>query len=116
MIQAIAFTVYPVKDIAKARRFYEETLALKPGHIACEGRWVEYDIAGATFAITDMNPDVAAGKGGAVAFEVEDLGRAMERMRTASVKIVHEAFDTPVCRMAVVADPDGNEIILHKRK
>ncbi|MGH7231478.1 MAG: VOC family protein [Nitrospiraceae bacterium] len=28
MITSIAFTVYPVTDLARARRFYEETLGL----------------------------------------------------------------------------------------
>ena len=27
-----------------------------------------------------------------------------------------ETYKTPVCRFAVIADPDGNEIIIHKRK
>jgi len=116
MIQAIAFTVYPVKDIAESRRFYEETLLLKADHVACEGRWVEYDVAGATFAITDLNQNAVAGKGGAVAFEVDDLDRALEQLKGASAAIIEDAFETPVCRMAVVADPDGNELILHKLK
>jgi predicted enzyme related to lactoylglutathione lyase len=24
-------------------------------------------------------------------------------------------METPVCRMAVIADPDGNHLIIHKR-
>jgi len=116
MIRAIAFSVYPAKDLAESRRFYEETLLLKPDHIACEGRWVEYDVAGATFAITDLNEKAEAGKGGAVAFEVDDLDRTLEQLKAASAAIIEDAFETPVCRMAVVADPAGNELILHKRK
>jgi hypothetical protein len=27
-----------------------------------------------------------------------------------------EAMDTPVCRMAVVLDPDGSKVMIHKRK
>jgi predicted enzyme related to lactoylglutathione lyase len=114
MIKAIAFTVYPVKDMAVSRRFYEETLLLKTESVGCEGHWAEYDVAGATFAITDMNEKAVAGKGGAIAFEVDDLEAAVARLPARS--IIEPAFDTPVCRMAVVADPDGNELILHKRK
>lgn len=29
MIKHIAFTLYPVTDMARARRFYEETLGLR---------------------------------------------------------------------------------------
>jgi len=113
MIQAIAFTVYPVKDVARSRRFYEETLRLKAESSGCEGRWVEYEVGGATFAITDLNDRAVAGAGGAVAFEVDDLDRTLESFNAGA--IVEPAFDTPVCRMAIVADPDGNELILHKK-
>ncbi|MDB6148348.1 MAG: hypothetical protein JWO45_2012, partial [Spartobacteria bacterium] len=27
-----------------------------------------------------------------------------------------EAFESPVCHMAVVQDPDGNKLIIHKLK
>ena len=31
MIQSIAFTAYPVADMERARRFYEDVLGLVPG-------------------------------------------------------------------------------------
>ena len=116
MISAIAFSVYPVKDLARARRFYEQVLCLRVDHEACDGHWIEYDIAGATFVITDMNPQSVAGNGGAVAFEVDDFDAEIRSLNDAAVHFIHAAFETPVCRMAVVADPDGNELIIHKRK
>jgi predicted enzyme related to lactoylglutathione lyase len=36
-------------------------------------------------------------------------------MKERAVSFVREAFDTPVCRMAVIEDPDGNHITIHKR-
>jgi len=36
-------------------------------------------------------------------------------MKERAVSFVTEAFDTPVCRMAVIEDPDGNHITIHKR-
>ena len=32
-----------------------------------------------------------------------------------SVSFVAEAFDTPVCWIAVIEDPDGDHITIHKR-
>jgi hypothetical protein len=29
---------------------------------------------------------------------------------------VMEAFDSPMCRFAIMHDPDGNPIMIHKRK
>lgn len=43
MITSIAFTVYPVRDMARSRRFYEEILGLNVGD-AFGDQWVEYDV------------------------------------------------------------------------
>jgi len=51
MLTGIAFYVYPVSDMARARRFYEEVLDLKvESNFGDE--WIEYGIGGGTFAIT----------------------------------------------------------------
>ena len=54
--------------------------------------------------------------GGAVALEVDDFDAAISRLKQSGALFRSEPFDTPVCRMAVISDPDGNSIILHKRK
>ena len=44
----IAFSCYPVKDMARARKFYEDVLGLKPTMVVGEPggmQWTEYDIA-----------------------------------------------------------------------
>ena len=53
MVKHIAFTVYPVTDMVRARAFYEGDLELKPS-MDFEGKWVEYDLSGACFALTTM--------------------------------------------------------------
>jgi hypothetical protein len=42
MFKKVAFTMYPVIDMDRARKFYEQTLQLAPGSIYAEGGWVEY--------------------------------------------------------------------------
>ena len=47
----IAFSCYPVKDMARARKFYEGVLGLKPTVVFGEPggmQWTEYDIASGT--------------------------------------------------------------------
>lgn len=114
MITSMAFTVYPVSDMARARAFYEHVLGLR---ISDNYRdvWVEYDVAGSTFAITTDMGHVPGAKGAVVAFEVSDLDGFVHKMKERAVTFVTEPFDTPVCRMAVIADQDGNHITLHKR-
>ena len=114
MINHIAFTVYPVSNVTQSRQFYEGVLGLKLG-MNFDNRWVEYDIAGQTFAISNMMEDSKPGAPGAgVGFEVDDLDQTLAQLKKAGVKFLTEAFSTPVCRMAVIADPDGNGIVLHK--
>ena len=116
MIQSIAFFVYPVADMKRARDFYERVLDLKAGS-NFNDEWIEYDIAGVTFAITTMDTNHRpAAKGPVIAFEVDDLASAVARLKAAGVRFVQENVESPVCRSAVVLDPDGNEIIIHKRK
>ena len=115
MITEIAFYVYPVSDMARARGFYEEVLDLKvESNFGDE--WIEYGIGGGTFAITTTDLEHKHGlHGGVIAFEVLDLDMTLNRFKQLDLRFVREVFATPVCRMAIVADPDGNHIIVHKR-
>jgi len=115
-ITSIAFTVYPVKDMARARSFYEKILGLKVSQ-NFRDEWLEYDLGDSTFAITttDMGHPPGA-KGAVVAFEVTDLDAFVKRLKEESVTFVMDIFETPVCRMTVISDPDGNHITIHKRK
>ena len=116
MIKSIAFFSYIVKDMARARKFYETSLGLTVGMNFAD-QWVEYEVAGQTFAITCMDTGHQAGvKGGIVAFEVDDFDTALVRLKATQVKFVMDKYETPVCNFAVVADPDGNEIMIHRRK
>ena len=116
MIQSIAFLVYPVADMKRARDFYERILGLKTEN-SFSDEWIEYDIGGTTFAITTMDADHKPAAGGAVvAFEVDDLNTAMARLKADGVQFARENMESPVCRFCIVLDPDGNEIIIHKRK
>jgi predicted enzyme related to lactoylglutathione lyase len=50
-----------------------------------------------------------------VAFEVSDFEAFVHKIKERAVSFVTEVFDTPVCRMAVIEDPDHNHITIHKR-
>lgn len=115
MITAIAFTVYPVSNMERARAFYEHVLGL---HVSAHYQdvWVEYEMGGSTFAITTMGMGHTPGsKGAVVAFEVSDFEAFVLKLKERAVPFVTEAFNTPVCRMAVIEDQDGNHITIHKR-
>jgi predicted enzyme related to lactoylglutathione lyase len=117
MITEIAFTGTPVTDIKRAREFYEGALGLKPTMESAGGFWVEYDIGGGTFAIGSYGDAwKPSAEGTCIAFEVDDVDADLARLKSRNVKLHLEATDSPVCRFAIVLDPDGNKIMIHKRK
>jgi predicted enzyme related to lactoylglutathione lyase len=116
MIHSIAFAAYAVSDLPTARHFYESILGLKLTHEAL-GEWFEYDLGDTTFAISLAdNEHPVPVRGATVAFEVSDLDADVARLHGLAVPFRREITETPVCRFAIVLDPDANEIILHQRK
>ena len=113
----IAFTGIPVTDIKRARTFYEGALGLKPSANFSEGVWIEYEIGGDTLAIGSVGDQWKPSPDGtSVAIEVDDFEGAIKDLKAANATFAAEGIDSPVCRMAVVQDPDGNKIIIHKLK
>ena len=116
-INNIAFVGIPVTDIKRARAFYERALGLKPSADFNEGVWIEYEIGGGTLAIGSVGDQwKPSSDGTSVALEVDDFEGAIKSLKDANVAFDTENVESPVCRMAVVQDPDGNKIIIHKLK
>jgi predicted enzyme related to lactoylglutathione lyase len=118
-ISEIAFVAYPVIDIERSRGFYEGVLGLQPSReFAGESfTWIEYDLGSNTFAVAMMPPGQwnPSADGPSVGLEVEEFDSAIAELKARSIPFDVEAMETPVCRMAVIADPDGNKITIHKR-
>lgn len=114
-VQKIAFTLYPVKDLARARRFYEQDLGLTKTGEYVGGKWIEYDLAGGCFAISDLVEELepSAYQGGSIAFEVDDVDGLVAALKAKGARVKVEPFSTPVCRMAIVLDSEGNALTLH---
>lgn len=117
-VTEIAFTGYPVSNIVRSRAFYEGVLQLKPSQVFEHGEkaWIEYEIAGSTFAISNFMEDRKPnGQGPSVAFEVEDFDQTVAALRESRTPFLQEPMTTPVCRLAIVGDPDGNAVTIHHR-
>jgi len=119
-IKEIAFSCYPVTDMARARKFYEGVLGLKATMTVGEAggmQWTEYDIANGTLSLGAGAPDwLPRAEGCSVGLEVEEFDAAIAHLKSSDVKFKMEPFPTPVCHMAMISDPDGNTICIHKRK
>jgi predicted enzyme related to lactoylglutathione lyase len=116
--EEIAFTAYPVTDMARARRFYEGVLNLKPNAPPqSESQpWVEYDIGPGTLGIGSSPEWLPSTDGASAALEVEDFDAAVATLREHQITPVIGPLDLPSCQMVTIRDPDGNKITLHKRK
>jgi predicted enzyme related to lactoylglutathione lyase len=120
-ILEIAFTGYSVTDMTRAKKFYEGVLGLKKsrgfGEKPDQEEWVEYDIGSGCLALISGGKDWPPSPyGTAAALEVDDFQAYVDKLRAAGVKFVFKPMESPVCWMVTVADPDGNRLVVHKRK
>ncbi len=120
MIKEIAFVGYPTTNMKRAREFYEGVLGLVPssefGPVAEDSTFVEYAIGSGTFTLGCMPEWKPSKDGPSVAFEVENFAETIKKHKDINVVFTMEQIDTPVCNMANILDPDGNSVLIHKRK
>lgn len=116
--KAVDFVSYSVTDMDRAEAFWKDVLGLevevprgKPGTRA--NGYMELDAGGVAIGLVVM-PETQPN--GIVALAVDHVGDAVEELRGKGVSIVMDTIESPVCWMAVVADPDGNQVLLHQRK
>jgi catechol 2,3-dioxygenase-like lactoylglutathione lyase family enzyme len=104
----------PSQDTERSRKFYVETLGLRPD----ENAWNEFWIGGTCFAIWE--PERFGGAfepqpNGLALLHVDDVAAARTELEAKGVEFEGETFDTGVCHMATFFDPDRNRLVLHKR-
>jgi predicted enzyme related to lactoylglutathione lyase len=119
MIKEIAFSVYAVTDIPRAREFFEGKLGLVPSTEIAEGetpQWIEYGIGSGTLAI-GCSPEWKPSEDGAVvALEVDDFDEYVAGLKEKGVPFKMDAQEFPSCKMAVILDPDKNSVLIHQIK
>lgn len=122
-VTEFAFVGHPVSSLQRARKFYEEVLRLTSpnavdGALDSDRGMIEYEIGPHTLAITtawtDGNPPEQPATG--LVLEVEDFQKAVEHIQSHGIKFSLGPFDGPKCSIAIITDPDGNEIGIHKRR
>ena len=114
-VEHVDFISIPTRDVERARRFYGETIGLplerdtpvgaefRAGQVTL-GIW-QPEAQGMPFA---PNPS-------GFALRVADVAAARAELERAGVSFEMDALDTGVCHMAIFRDPDGNQLVLHRR-
>jgi catechol 2,3-dioxygenase-like lactoylglutathione lyase family enzyme len=112
----------PVKDLARARSFYEKQLGLAPAGLKSDGKFVY--LCGGTELALFPRPDGTKAEHTAISFKVDDIGAAIRELEARGVQFAD--YDLPglktvehVCvlgseKAAWFQDPEGNILCLHE--
>jgi catechol 2,3-dioxygenase-like lactoylglutathione lyase family enzyme len=112
-VERVDFVSVPVRDLARARRFYADVLGLPRDARNPD----EFETSNLTLALWQPEAEgvpLAPNTAG-IALRVPDVTVATESLRAHGVEFLGETIDTGVCLMSFFYDPDGNVLILHRR-
>ena len=112
-IKGVDFIWTVAADVDRTARFYRDVLGLPETGIQADD-WREFQAGSATLAVTPAHVGLEPPKV-LVALAVDDVDAALEEARALGVEVLHETRETPACRNAMIADPEGNPIWLHQR-
>ena len=113
-IQKVDTVGIPSTNTVRSRAFYVDTLGLRPDEHSLNEFW----IGETCFSIWEpqrMGMEFHAVKNGLALLRVEDVAAARVELEAKGVEFLADTFDTGVCHMATFVDPDGNELVLHRR-
>jgi catechol 2,3-dioxygenase-like lactoylglutathione lyase family enzyme len=110
------FAYLPVKDVARARQFYEKKLGFKATREIGDG--VFYEFAGQTACFLYPTPNAGTSRASQAFWQVEDIEREVAELKAKGVEF--EEYDVPGMttkdgiavaggvKNAWFKDPDGN--------
>jgi catechol 2,3-dioxygenase-like lactoylglutathione lyase family enzyme len=85
------FAYLPVKDLARARQFYEQKLGFKPGREL--GGGIVYEFARGTACFMYPTPNAGTSRASQAFWQVEDVEREVAELKSKGV--VFEEYDMP---------------------
>jgi catechol 2,3-dioxygenase-like lactoylglutathione lyase family enzyme len=116
-VQRTDFISVPVTDMERAKRFYGETLGLP--EIEHPVGFPEYqlgeNVSVYLLQLEEIGGAFRAPHDAGFALRVPDVAEARRELEEKGVVFNGDVLDTGVCHMAFFADPDGNQIVLHRR-
>jgi catechol 2,3-dioxygenase-like lactoylglutathione lyase family enzyme len=114
-IERVDFVSVLTRDIARAKRFYGETLSLE---LETEGEHdLEFRCGQVTLDVFDpssIGQEFAPSPAG-LALRVPDVDAARAALEAQGVVFDGDTIVTSVCKQAWFKDPDGNALMLHRR-
>jgi predicted enzyme related to lactoylglutathione lyase len=119
MLQKSPMYAYlPAKDVARARKFYEQQLGFTPAQEKFGG--VLYQFAGGTACFLYPTPNAGSSKASQAFWQVDDIEREVAELKAKGVKF--EDYDMPGMKDGIAVtdgnkaawfkDPEGNILAL----
>jgi catechol 2,3-dioxygenase-like lactoylglutathione lyase family enzyme len=116
IVEHVDFWAVPVTDMERSKQFYGQTLGLPQ---TGNGGFPEFALGDNGFLyLLSLEAIGGAFRGphdAGFALRVPDVAEARGELEAKGVEFNGETLDTGVCHMAFLADPDGNQIVLHRR-
>ena len=114
VIEGLDFLGVPTQDPERSRVFYRDVLGLRPDEHAEWEQWAGDTCLGIWEPEKQGMPFVAQ-RGNPWPLRCDDVAEMRTVLEAKGVRFFGDTFDTGVCHMAIFADPDGNELMLHRR-
>ena len=116
-ITGVDFVTVPTNDFEASRRFYGSVLGLPEVKQWGKMPAVEFQAGSLTIAVMDPTAFGQEFRPHSVplAFQVDDVAAARERLEAQGVEFVTDLIDSGVCHQAIFLDPAGNSLDLHHR-
>jgi catechol 2,3-dioxygenase-like lactoylglutathione lyase family enzyme len=113
-VERLDFVAVPSRDAEGARAFYGETLGLRTDEHAQFEFWAGDTCLG-IWEPERLGVEFTPQRNGHLALHVADVAAARAELEAKGVEFFGETLDTGVCHMAFFRDPDGNDLMLHRR-
>jgi catechol 2,3-dioxygenase-like lactoylglutathione lyase family enzyme len=115
-IEHVDFIAVPVTDMERSTAWYRDTLGLPQ---TGDGGFPEFKLGDNAFLyLMSLEAVGGAFRGphdAGFALRVADVHEARKELEGRGVVFNGDVLDTGVCHMAFFADPDGNQMLLHRR-
>jgi catechol 2,3-dioxygenase-like lactoylglutathione lyase family enzyme len=117
-VERTDFITVPVTDVQRSTKFYGETLGL-PWINEGSQQWPEFQL-GENVSLYLMDPtnigrEFRGPHTAHIALRVPDVAETRAELEQRGVAFEGDILDTGVCHMAFFTDPDGNQLMLHRR-
>ena len=116
IVERTDFVSVPVTDMERSTAFYRDTLELE--QVGDHG-FPEFQL-GENLSLYLIDPagigsEFTAPHTASIALRVPDVHETRAELETRGVVFDGDTHRTPVCHMAFFHDPDGNQLMLHRR-